>query len=362
VVEAGFEEVVERAARLAERGSGADGRVGDSGCGEASLASVLTAVSAVTRSRPSPREQAAAVRAWRGILADRAILKGLLAGRGPSQRTPEWYSARSCLLTASDLHDGLNGGRESFVRRRAVERRKHRAILSGGAAADEDKPECMSAAVRWGVDFEPVALAVYEAREGAEVHAFGLLRHRSLECLGASPDGITSQGVLVEIKCPYSRVPDGRVLPKYATQVQAQLEVCNLRKCDFVECLFREYPSAETYEDDSSPEAPWCTVGGSEKGALMPSGAVLIDSPCDAPTEADGARASLAPRALVEAGARLWRLEAYVRTRIGRDPGFLDLVADRVRELHIRVESLSADEEACRPTPRARGAFAFLPE
>ena len=46
--------------------------------------------------------------------------------------------------------------------------------------------------------------------------------------MGASPDGITDDGVMVEIKCPPKRKFTKTVPPHYKMQVLGQLEVCNL--------------------------------------------------------------------------------------------------------------------------------------
>jgi hypothetical protein len=55
---------------------------------------------------------------------------------------------------------------------------------------------------------------------------------------GASPDGITDLGVMVEIKCPFRRKITGEVPLQYYHQIQGQLDVCGLKECDFLECEF----------------------------------------------------------------------------------------------------------------------------
>ena len=58
--------------------------------------------------------------------------------------------------------------------------------------------------------------------------------------MGASPDGITKDGVMLEIKCPYRRTITGVPPIYYVDQVQGQLEVCELDRCDFLECKLEE--------------------------------------------------------------------------------------------------------------------------
>ena len=84
---------------------------------------------------------------------------------------------------------------------------------------------------------------------------YGCIRHRTIPFIGASPDGICSPksknrnlvGRMLEIKCPKSRKIDGIPPTVYAVQVQAQLEVCELEYCDFLECKIVEYDSKKKY-------------------------------------------------------------------------------------------------------------------
>jgi hypothetical protein len=81
---------------------------------------------------------------------------------------------------------------------------------------------------------------------------FGLITHPEYPWLGASPDGITEDGVMIEIKCPFRRKITGIPPFYYWIQVQLQLEVCNLDYCDFVEYEFVEFFTEEEFMDDST--------------------------------------------------------------------------------------------------------------
>ena len=91
-------------------------------------------------------------------------------------------------------------------------------------------------AVVHGNAFEPVARAHYAAVEAETVHDFGLKLHDELGWLGASPDGVTVSGRLLEIKCPYSRpvLPTTRAKEHYP-QLQVLMEVFDLDECHFVQ-------------------------------------------------------------------------------------------------------------------------------
>ena len=56
-----------------------------------------------------------------------------------------------------------------------------------------------------GTKYEPIATTAYEIRNKTSVIEFGCLPHPIYTTLGASLDGITPDGIMLEIKCPYSR-------------------------------------------------------------------------------------------------------------------------------------------------------------
>ena len=172
--------------------------------------------------------RAAQVQRWRLQLAE------LLVRPGIAQRTPEWYEARHSLITASDAAQAL--GCAKFGNQRQFFQKKC-GLPEEQAPFDAEVPP-----LKWGVMFEPVAQAIYSAAAGGtRVHEFGLLRHPHLAHVGASPDGITELGVMLEIKCPWRRkIVEGDVPMQYYHQIQAQLAVCGLDECDYFECEFDE--------------------------------------------------------------------------------------------------------------------------
>lgn len=162
----------------------------------------------------------------------REQLDALLLDPGVQQRTEEWYKARTGMITASEIYQ-TRAACKSYVDKKVA------GILASSKDAGGSGPA--SGALKWGVMFEPVACSLYEKHFGTKVHTFGLLRHPVVECIGASPDGITEDGVLIEIKCPYSRKSTGDIPPQYMYQMQTQLAVCQLDECDYVECEFADH-------------------------------------------------------------------------------------------------------------------------
>lgn len=164
------------------------------------------------------------------IRSRKGHMDDLLTRPGIEQRTDPWYTARHGLVTASDIDAAIkNGPSREFLKKKCglAPVPTSSAMASGGPAP-----------LKHGVMFEPVANEVYRRRQGGGclVHEFGLLLHPTIAHLGASPDGINELGVMVEIKCPYSRKIDGGVPGGYFAQIQGQLEVCGLDECDYVEC------------------------------------------------------------------------------------------------------------------------------
>jgi putative phage-type endonuclease len=145
-----------------------------------------------------------------------------------AQRTPEWHAIRETLITASDAAAALEiPPYPSFSKCPREELMKKKLGIS---------PSTYSGFMNHGVAYEDEARQKYMDMTGEVVHEFGLLIHPDLPWLGASPDGITESGKLVEIKCPVKRtVEPGHVPEHYMPQLQVCMEVCDLESCVFIQ-------------------------------------------------------------------------------------------------------------------------------
>jgi hypothetical protein len=123
--------------------------------------------------------------------------------------------------------------------------------------------------MQWGNKYEEVAVLIYKHRNNIDVLEFGCLRHPSIPFLGASPDGITPYGIMLEIKCPTSRKITGIPPRYYWCQVQGQLEVCELDRCDFLECALKEYESETEYLNDNFESNYKLNKFENEKGLVV---------------------------------------------------------------------------------------------
>jgi putative phage-type endonuclease len=173
----------------------------------------------------------------------------------PEQKSKEWYEMRNNMLTASDW--GTILGENHYSNSNEVLKKKC-----------GDDTFFTNSAMQWGNKYESVAVLIYEHRNNVSVLEFGCLRHPFIPFLGASPDGITSDGIMLEIKCPPSRKITGIPPSHYWCQVQGQLEVCELDRCDFLECNLKEYTDEEEYLQDNYEGNFFLNKYMNEKGAI----------------------------------------------------------------------------------------------
>lgn len=143
------------------------------------------------------------------------------------QRSPEWFQQRNNAITASDIPTVL--GENSY--------KTPLSLLIDKCAANP-KPFVGNAATKWGTHYEDIAIAKYSELTGKEVLSFGLLIHPEHSWLGGSPDGITTDGILLEVKCPMRRkIVMGEVPHHYLSQVLLNLEICDLEIANFIEFI-----------------------------------------------------------------------------------------------------------------------------
>lgn len=142
------------------------------------------------------------------------------------QRTKLWYTTRVMMITCSDMASVL--GENPYSNRKSVFRKK----------TGQSRPFKGNFATRRGTELEDVAIKAYEKKTGKKVWGedVGLLQHLDWPQIGGSPDGITTDGVLVEVKCPLTRpIISGFCPPQYVAQVQVLMEICDLETAHFVQ-------------------------------------------------------------------------------------------------------------------------------
>lgn len=167
-------------------------------------------------------------------------VKVLMTKPQPDQRSQAWYDMRYNMLTASDVGSIIGYSKYNDAKSVVLKKCGHSSFKGNKFTLHGQK-------------YEPVATSIYESRYNTDVIEFGLIQHEKIPFIGASPDGITPDGIMVEIKCPYTRKLNGDIWdPKtkgYLAQIYTQLEVCDLYICDFWECEFAIYDNYRTLDE-----------------------------------------------------------------------------------------------------------------
>ena len=176
-----------------------------------------------------------------------------------TQRTPEWYSTRHRLMTASNIYKifGSQCLYNSFICD------KCKPLL----VPNENEGKCVNteSPMHWGVKYEPLTQMIYKILycSNEPIAEFGCIQHPDFNCIGASPDGINIDsmsnhyGHMIEIKNIVNREITSIPSEAYWVQTQIQMEVCGLDMCDFVETRFKEYKDEEEF---------WMEEGNDEGG------------------------------------------------------------------------------------------------
>jgi putative phage-type endonuclease len=159
----------------------------------------------------------------------------------PEQRSQAWYSLREGMFTASSDIGMITGDSyDHKTAKSAYAKEKLINTLLLKKCGHDLKKFTGNAVTRHGNKYENIVSKIYEQKYNTRVWEFGLIQHPAYSYIGASPDGITPDGVMVEIKCPQMRKINGIVPRYYWCQVQVQLEVADLEECDFFEAVFDE--------------------------------------------------------------------------------------------------------------------------
>lgn len=149
-------------------------------------------------------------------------VKELLGRTYHDQRSEAWLQLREGMLTASDVATAL--GVNCYETPEKLLIKKVLKLKWAGNAATQH-----------GTLLEPIARDMYDARYNKKSHEIGLVQHPVHKWLGGSPDGVTEDGMLIEIKCPLSRKIESKVPVHYMPQIQLLLEILDLEECDFIQ-------------------------------------------------------------------------------------------------------------------------------
>lgn len=196
-------------------------------------------------------------------------LRSVFKRLGTKQRTISWFRVRKTKITASQFAACLACDRikrspiHSYAYRFKSRYRNAKKLLTSKlevmeeCAADSrcDTNATQNMILNWGVVHEDMALRramelcnlhVLHTKEGTGKNKtivpidFGLLEHPIHKFIAGSPDAITLDGAIVEVKCPWSirkrkKIVTGYVPDEYYCQMQILMEITNLDKAYFVQ-------------------------------------------------------------------------------------------------------------------------------
>lgn len=158
---------------------------------------------------------------------------------GLTQRTAEWYQARSGLVTGSCARHIV------FKKQNGDPTAKYGQYMDQLLAERlTGVPQIRSVpSLDWRANAEPEARAAYAFERDVEVFEAGLIYHPFIELFACSPDGLVGDRGMVEIKkldvAQHVKLWEGgdrakSVLDEYMPQVNAGLACTSREWCDFV--------------------------------------------------------------------------------------------------------------------------------
>lgn len=164
------------------------------------------------------------------------------------QRSDEWFTERAGKITASQMHTVmLDRDREPFKSgpRKGQPKPAPKALtdyahqLAAERLTGKPRRQIKAAALQWGQDVEPAAVAAYQAETGAIVTLCGFVQHPTHAFIGASPDFLVDDDGGGEVKSPESSEVHLETLlcglpAEHIEQIQGGLWVTGRQWWDFV--------------------------------------------------------------------------------------------------------------------------------
>lgn len=248
------------------------------------------------------------------------------------QKSKEWHDMRHNMITSSDWAQALGEGK--FGTQKQLIKKKCLPVED-----NVDNPF-----FNWGNMFEDVAISIYSEIHGVKIHhEFGLIQHPDKTWFGASPDGISDTGIMLEIKCPLRRKLDGNIPKQYYFQMQGQLDVCDLMECDYFECEFKKYENSSGFYDNFNDK----NIKGIIIEPLLGKGKKkkYIYSDNKYPDYLDKKKYELFVKINQENIYKIyyWYLSKFNLKRIYRDQKFIDIHLEKLKEVWSKICNYRTD-------------------
>jgi len=147
----------------------------------------------------------------------------------------EWKKRKNGWVGASRINDVCAKIKTGEAKTRA----DYKVELVAARITGKYPESYTSAEMTWGIETESQAKAAFSFITDIQIEDVGFIPHPSIDMAGASPDGLTSDGGLIETKCPKTKTHIGYLLSggcpsEYFNQVQWQMACTGRQFCHFV--------------------------------------------------------------------------------------------------------------------------------
>lgn len=151
------------------------------------------------------------------------------------QGSLEWQQLRLGKCTASRVSDVMATVKSG----EAISRRNYRIQLVCERLTGLKEESYSNHHMERGVMLEPIARALYEAKNDVFVNEIPFVDHPTIPMAGASPDGLVGDDGLIEVKSPTAAnhietILSGGSPSKYYPQMQWQMACMNKKWVDFI--------------------------------------------------------------------------------------------------------------------------------
>lgn len=164
------------------------------------------------------------------------------------QRSDEWFAERAGKITASRMADVMterergefkSGPRKGQTKPQPKNLTDYAHQLAAERLTGLPRKQVKAAALTWGREVEPAAMAAYQAETGQIVETCGFIIHPLYDFIGASPDFLVGTDGGGEIKSPESAEVHLETLlhglpDEHVAQIQGGLWVTGRQWWDFV--------------------------------------------------------------------------------------------------------------------------------
>jgi len=120
------------------------------------------------------------------------------------QGTGQWHSERTGKLTASRMNDAMSflKGKAGKAPEESSKRYELKKEILLERLTNNIVSKYVNDAMQHGIETEPLAKETFEQKTGILIQDVGFVNHPVIDNFGCSPDGYTSDGGLIEVKCP----------------------------------------------------------------------------------------------------------------------------------------------------------------